>query len=72
MKITMLGGEDAAQITAGRPKKLKEHEDRAVENAHHAKVGATDSWVRGDIDSKKHAEIHKRADKVIKAKGHVK
>lgn len=70
----MLGGEDAAQITAGRPKKVREPTpaDRAVENAHHAKVGATDSWVRGDIDSKKHADIHKRADRVIACKGKMK
>lgn len=42
--------------------------DRVVENAHHAKVHATDCWVRGEITAKKHAEIHKRADSVIKGK----
>lgn len=40
--------------------------ERIVENAHHAKVHATDSWVRGEISTAKHAQIHKRADSVIK------
>lgn len=61
-------------ITQGTPRKVKEpsHEDRAVENAHHAKVSATDSWVRGEMNSKEHAAVHKRADVVIKCKGKVK
>lgn len=69
MKIRLLEGMD--EITRGVPKKLKEptHADRAVENAHHAKVSATDSWVRGEMTSKEHAEVHKRADKVISCKG---
>lgn len=42
---------------------------RSVERAHDAKVSATDSWVRGEMTSKKHDEIHKRADHVIKRRG---
>lgn len=44
-------------------------ESRMVERAHDAKVSATDAWVRGEIDSKKHDAVHKRADTVIKKKG---
>jgi hypothetical protein len=43
--------------------------ERMVSRAHDAKVRATGDWVEGHITSKKHSEIHKRADKVIKAKG---
>ncbi len=42
---------------------------RMVENAHGSKVKATEAWVNGDISSKQHAEVHKRADRVIKTKG---
>jgi|HubBroStandDraft_5_1064220.scaffolds.fasta_scaffold155377_3 hypothetical protein len=71
MNITMLDGPDAEGVTRGRPKKAKEptHADRAVENAHDSKVRATADWVDGRIDSKKHGEIHKRADKVISCRG---
>lgn len=67
----MLDGKDAEGITRGRPKKEKEpsHAERAVESAHESKLRATANWVDGHIDSKKHAEIHKRADKVIACKG---
>lgn len=70
MKITMLGGED--QITEGRPKKEPSHAERTVARAHESKVRATGDWVDGHIDSKKHADIHKRADKVIACKGKMK
>lgn len=40
-----------------------------VEHAHYAKSNATRDWIEGRITSKKHADIHKRADRVIKAKG---
>ncbi len=39
--------------------------ERMKENARHSKVRATADWVDGHIDSKKHAEIHKRADQVL-------
>jgi hypothetical protein len=42
---------------------------RMVENAHGAKVRATEAWVNGDMSSQQHAEVHKRADRVIKSKG---
>lgn len=43
--------------------------DRTVARAHDAKVHATDAWVRGEMTSKEHAAVHKRADSVIKKKG---
>lgn len=69
MKISMLPDMDG--IARGVPKAEKEPSpaQKSVARAHDAKVSATDSWVRGEIDSKKHAEIHKRADKVIACKG---
>lgn len=65
MKSNLLG-----TLPADVPRKGadKASQERVVENAHHAKVHATDSWVRGEITAKKHAEIHKRADSVIKGK----
>lgn len=45
--------------------------ERMVSRAHDAKVRATSAWIDGDITSKKHAQIHGRADKVIKSKGKV-
>ena len=42
-----------------------------MQNAHDSKVRATSDWVDGHIDAKKHAEIHKRADKVISCKGKI-
>jgi hypothetical protein len=42
---------------------------RMVENAHGSKVRATEAWVNGDMSSQQHAEVHKRADRVIKTKG---
>lgn len=44
-------------------------ESRMVERAHDAKVSATDRWVRGEMSSKDHDAVHKRADTVIKKKG---
>jgi hypothetical protein len=44
-------------------------ESRMVERAHDAKVSATDRWVRGEMSSKAHDAVHKRADQVIKKKG---
>lgn len=49
-------------------KEPKPHE-RSMARAHDAKVHATDQWVRGEITSKKHSAIHKRADMVIRKKG---
>ena len=43
--------------------------DQVVERAHHSKIMATGDWVEGRITSKRHDEIHKRADHVIKRKG---
>lgn len=42
-----------------------------VQAAHDEKVHATRKWVAGEISNKKHADIHKRADHVIKKKGHL-
>jgi hypothetical protein len=42
---------------------------RMVENAHGSKVRATEAWVNGDMSSQQHAEVHSRANRVIKAKG---
>lgn len=69
----MLGGEDAAQITQGRPKKSKEpsQEERMVSRAHDAKVNAVDDWANGRISDDEHEMRHKRADKVIKRKGKI-
>ncbi len=50
---------------------VKPPSPQAVERAHVAKVDATGDWVSGRISSKKHAEIHRRADYVIKNKGRV-
>lgn len=44
-------------------------ESRTVKRAHDSKVRATGDWVDGHITSKKHDEIHRRADMVIKRKG---
>lgn len=40
-----------------------------VQAAHDEKVHATRKWVAGEISNKAHAEIHRRADHVIKKKG---
>lgn len=67
----MLDGPEMGGITRGVPQKLKEPttQDRMVSRAHDAKVDATDKWVRGEMESKEHEAVHKRADKVIKSKG---
>lgn len=64
MKITMLDGAPSGAI-----QKVPTPQQRMVERAHDAKVSATDSWVRGDIGSKEHDQIHARANRVIKKKG---
>lgn len=66
--LAELGQRAMTDSLAVQPKKPTP-EARSVERAHDAKVSATDSWVRGEIDSKKHDAIHKRADSVIKRKG---
>lgn len=43
--------------------------ERLVSRAHDSKVRATADWIDGNITSKKHAAIHARADKVLKARG---
>jgi hypothetical protein len=45
--------------------------ERAVQAAHDEKVHATREWVAGRISSREHAAVHKRADYVIKKKGHM-
>lgn len=50
---------------------VKPPSPHAVQRAHVAKVDATGDWVSGRISSKEHAEIHKRADYVIKNQGRV-
>lgn len=41
--------------------------ERTIESAHSAKVNATRDWIEGSISTKKHAQIHSRANKVLKA-----
>lgn len=77
MKISMLDGPEMGGIlrgTPGRERAAKEPKEpstseRMVSNAHDAKVHATDRWVRGEMTSKEHSEVHKKADKVISCKG---
>lgn len=45
--------------------------NRTVSRAHDAKVDATEKWVRGEMSTKKHHEIHARADRVIKGRGRI-
>ena len=40
--------------------------ERAIKNAHYAKVDATDSWVKGHISSKEHSAVHGPANEIIK------
>jgi hypothetical protein len=44
---------------------------RMVENAHGAKVNATEAWVNGHISSKQHAEVHAKANHVLKNAKHL-
>jgi hypothetical protein len=78
MKITLLGDvppkgtKFVEQVPQGKPYKEPPRPtpaQRAVENASHSKVRATENWVDGHISSAKHAQIHARANKVIKSKG---
>lgn len=71
MKSNLLGEMGQGAVTKDTYKEPSVA-DRTVTRAHDAKVHATDSWVRGEITTKKHAEIHKRADHVIKSKGKMK
>jgi hypothetical protein len=67
MKSNLLGNmpnEGSAKLD-----KAPNRADIVMDNAHHSKVRATADWVDGHISSKKHAEIHKRADMVLKKKG---
>ena len=40
-----------------------------VAAAHDEKLHATRKWISGEITNKKHEEVHRRADHVIKKKG---
>jgi hypothetical protein len=64
--LAQMGQEAMTDSLRVQPKKT---ESRTVERAHDSKVRATADWVDGHITSKKHDEIHKRADSVIKKKG---
>ena len=86
MKISLLGEQERLEShsapTANRPEHLKrstekvhgdsiKHAHHAMNRAHDAKVEATHKWVMGEMSSKKHKEIHSRANHVLKNKGHV-
>jgi hypothetical protein len=43
--------------------------EQVVRHAHAAKVRATRDWIDGNIDSKKHDQIHMRANKTLKSMG---
>ena len=45
--------------------------ERTVERAHSAKVNATEDWINGKISGAKHNQVHKRANKILAADGHV-
>lgn len=66
--LAQMGQEAMTDSLRVQPKKPTT-ESRTVERAHDSKVRATADWVDGHITSKKHDEIHKRADSVIKKKG---
>ena len=79
MKITLMDGDNMTGPSPANsdrvmapPKKFKEPspEDRMVDRAHDARVHAVDDWVNGRISTAKHEEIHRRAKKIIKNKGH--
>lgn len=60
------------QMRAVKPKIPGDHIvtlSRTVQRAHDAKVDATEKWIRGEMTSAKHKEIHSRADRIIKGKG---
>lgn len=69
--LAQMGQEAMTDSLAVQPRKPKAPttESRTVERAHDAKVSATDRWVRGEMTSKEHDAVHKRADSVIKKKG---
>lgn len=69
--LAEMGQEAMTDSLAVQPRKPKPPTpaDRMVERAHDSKVRATSDWVDGHISSKKHSDIHKRADSVIKKKG---
>lgn len=66
--LAQMGQGAMTDSLAVQPKKPTP-ESRMVERAHDAKVSATDQWVRGEMTSKAHDAVHKRADSVIKKKG---
>lgn len=66
--LAQMGQEAMTDSVAVQPRKPTP-ESRTVERAHDAKVSATDRWVRGEMTSKEHDAVHKRADQVIKKKG---
>lgn len=67
--LAQMGQEAMTDALAVQPRKAPTTESRTVERAHDAKVSATDRWVRGEMTSKEHDAVHKRADQVIKKKG---
>lgn len=59
----------AAIMNNGKSKSkpaMESPKDRVVRDAHLAKVSATRDWLHGNIDSKKHDAIHKRANTILK------
>jgi hypothetical protein len=69
MKSNLLAEMGQGAMTEALRVQPKTTESRMVDRAHDAKVHATDAWVRGQMTSKEHDAVHKRADSVIKKKG---
>jgi hypothetical protein len=72
-KVPRKGGEPAAK--GGGHTQVGELDDemkeptpamKAVEDAHHEKRAATREWVAGRMSSRKHKEVHARANHIIK------
>jgi hypothetical protein len=47
--------------------KMEAPADKVMVSAHRAKMRATENWMDGHIDSKKHDDIHRRANMVLRA-----
>lgn len=57
----------AAPVAVRLPAQYKEPSPAEAlrDGAHREKRHATESWIRGDMTTAKHNEVHRRADRVI-------
>lgn len=60
------GAAIAAPAMAMAPPPMPSHDDMLKEDMQHAKRNATRSWVEGHLSPAKHAQVHARANKVLK------